>query len=557
MIKKQIREMQSVIAELQNSQANIKQVLSEIKLIEGKYLKKEITFPEYSQYIRKILAGRTKEEAIYAYNNYERALKNKLIKLNSEIFKIIYEDKSDESISFSPTKKKSAISLPSMSELEIGDVVISNAVEEKREEKRQETIEKIEKIYIEVPHPKKIPSTPAPIALSPLKRLAYAVTAEKKPWTDKENLFLGGFLSKEFFDYVFHGKESGIFGTTKILPSIFSYNEKEGDLKIERSDVLDPYLLEKQIKEIKNLISKKKPEVYKASTLGYMANITVRKISIYFIERYPEYFKKVYRSVRFANMKILANTYINIVFFVTLVSLLVSFPVAMVFFAMQGNLLLMALFKTIVTSLTITLSVFGIGMYLPNMTASTRRRSINTNLPFAIDHMSSVISAGVNPATMFKLISTSREYGEVSIELEKVVSYIEFFGYDIITALKAIALTTPSEAFKEFVDGFVSTIETGGDLKEFLSQKSSEALLNYRLERQKYVESLGTYSDIYTGVLIAAPLFFVTALSLVSVIGGDIGGMSVSSILNIGTYIAIPMLNMLFLVFLELNQPEI
>ena len=132
-----------------------------------------------------------------------------------------------------------------------------------------------------------------------------------------------------------------------------------------------------------------------------------------------------------------------------------------------------------------------------------------------------------------------------------------FFGYDILTAIKAVSLTTPSENFKEFLDGFVSTIETGGDLKSYLSQKSSEALLNYRLERQKYVESLSTYSDLYTGVLIAAPLFFVTALSLVSVLGGSIGGMSVNSIITLGTYLIIPALNLVFLIFLELNQPEI
>jgi large subunit ribosomal protein L7/L12 len=44
--------------------------------------------------------------------------------------------------------------------------------------------------------------------------------------------------------------------------------------------------------------------------------------------------------------------------------------------------------------------------------------------------MSSVISSGVNPSVMFKMISSSREYGEISYEIEKVINYIEFFGYD-------------------------------------------------------------------------------------------------------------------------------
>ena len=236
---------------------------------------------------------------------------------------------------------------------------------------------------------------------------------------------------------------------------------------------------------------------------------------------------------------------------------MISIPIFTVFFALQGNPIGIVFLRTILALVVVTNLTFWSGFYYPFMKAKSRRRSINTNLPFAIDHMSSVIAAGVNPSTMFKLISTSREYGEISIEIEKITNYVNFFGYDILTAIKAVALITPSEDFKEFLDGFVSAIETGGDLKAYLSQKSSEALLNYRLERQKYVESLSTYSDLYTGVLIAAPLFFVTALSLVSVLGGTIGGMSVNSIITLGTYLIIPGLNLLFLIFLELNQPEI
>jgi flagellar protein FlaJ len=186
-----------------------------------------------------------------------------------------------------------------------------------------------------------------------------------------------------------------------------------------------------------------------------------------------------------------------------------------------------------------------------------RRRSINTNLPFAINHMAAVSASGVAPVKMFKLISGSKEYGEVSAEIEKIVNYVEIFGYDIITALKAVAATTPSYQFKDFFEGMISTTQTGGDIKSYFSQKAEEAMLNYKLERQKYTETISTYSDIYTGILIAAPLFFVAALSLVSLLGGKIGGMDVNIIIVLGTYVIIPFLNIAFLTFLEITQPEI
>src|SRR3989338_10315390 len=121
---------------------------------------------------------------------------------------------------------------------------------------------------------------------------------------------------------------------------------------------------------------------------------------------------------------------------------------------------------TIVSTIFIANAVFWAGFYYPSLRTKSRRRSIKTNMPFAIDHMSSVIASGVSPATMFKLISSSMEYGEISAEIQKVNNYIEFFGYDILTALRAVALTTPAQEFKEFLEGFVSSVETGGDIKQ-------------------------------------------------------------------------------------------
>jgi len=579
MWKKRIQEMYKIIDELSSAQSNMMTVLGELKDIDDKFQRKKLSYNQYYSLKRKILRNKSKDEVISLYNNYVSSLKNQLLKINSQLVVLIHEDESYKNLVYdkSAKKPKRLTHLPPLSELEINEVDIAEAKEEVKKIKfkeirtKQESVEEVKHEFaetvqeqsIEIPLPEelKLEKPPSPAKLSFLKRLIYAVKAKEKPWAKDSDVKIGsGFFSKEFFAYLFKGKtkekQEDLFGQTKILPSILSY-EDSITKATTKTDVLNPTLLEKQIKELKKIISKKKPEVYQASTLGYVANLTVRKISIIAIEKYPEFFKKVYKSIRYAGLKILANTYINIIFFLTLFFGFISFPVLMTFFSLKGDLIAIAFLKTILGFFIISGFTFWLGFYYPNMKAKTRRRSINTNLPFAIDHMSSVIASGVSPATMFKLISTSREYGEISIEIEKVINYIDFFGYDILTALKAVALITPSDQFKEFIDGFVSTIETGGDLKQYLHQKSGEALLNYRLERQKYVESLGTYSDIYTGVLIAAPLFFVTSLSLVSVLGGTIGGMSVNTVITVGTYIVIPALNLLFLIFLEISQPEV
>jgi len=564
-IKTFIEEMNSVLEEIEEAKSNRRKVSIELAFLDKRYQKKELDYREYTDQCNSIMYGRTRIQISENYANYLGSLKKRISEINSKVFKTIYNDKCYENlvIGKDSNRDEKKISLPDLENL---DISAEEMQVEHIEIKEAKKAKQMRAPAIEPPRPEPLETieAPMPVKMSFFQRLAYAFSAKKKPWISaqgEESVLFGGFLSKEFLDYLFKGKEKEeLFSPTKVLPSILSYEEKSEEdnyLSVSKKDVLDPYILEKEIKEIKSLISRKRPDIYKASTLGYLANISVRKITIFFIEQYPEFFKTLYRDIRYANIRVLANTYINIVFFLTLISGISSLPVFTLIYSLQGNSILMVLLKTLFTSLFISALVFFGGSYYPTMKAKTRKRSINTNLPFAIDHMSSVIASGVSPATMFKLISNSREYGEISVEIDKVTNYVEFFGYDVLTALKAVSLTTPSDDFKEFIDGFVSTIETGGDLKEYLSQKSGEALLNYRLERQKYVEALSTYSDIYTGVLIAAPLFFVIALSLVSVIGGDIGGLSVSTIISFGTYIAIPLLNIMFLIFLEASQPEI
>ncbi|MBN1544350.1 type II secretion system F family protein [Candidatus Woesearchaeota archaeon] len=316
--------------------------------------------------------------------------------------------------------------------------------------------------------------------------------------------------------------------------------------------------LTKEATRIRSIMEKRKAlKIYQPSFFGSLANIAIKKISLFLLDQFPDFFKDLYHALRLANIKVLSNTYVNMMVLGVLSSTLMGLLLFGMFFSVTPLPLSQVFFRTLMMGLLTGLAAFA-GFYAyPYSKMKQRRRSINTNLPFAINHMAAVSSSGVAPVRMFRLISESREYGEVSVEIEKIVNYVDIFGYDILTALKAVAATTPSYHFKDFLEGMVSTTQTGGDIKAYFSQKAEEAMLNYTLERQKYTETISTYSDIYTGILIAAPLFFVAALSMVSLLGGKIGGMNVNVVIVIGTYVIIPFLNVSFLTFLELTQPEI
>lgn len=316
-------------------------------------------------------------------------------------------------------------------------------------------------------------------------------------------------------------------------------------------------VINEEAKKIKNILERRQtPNIYQPSFFGAVANIMIKKISFYLLDTFPEVFKALYNALRLANIRVLSNTYVNIMVLFVLLSSIIALPAS--FFLFTGKVPLDQLvLKTIGMTLLIAISTLIAFYAYPFMKIKERRRNINSNLPFVINHMAAVASSGVPPTRMFQLIADSTEYGEVSIEIAKIVEYIDLFGYDFLTALKSVAAISPSPSFKDFLEGLVSTIESGGDIKSYLSEKAEEAMLSYELERQKYLESISTYSDIYTGILIAAPLFFVTALSMVSMLGGAIGGMDVNTVIVVGTYIVVPLLNVGFIMFLTMTQPEV
>ncbi len=310
-----------------------------------------------------------------------------------------------------------------------------------------------------------------------------------------------------------------------------------------------------RIQDRRKKLVEEKPK--KVSWYVVFANRTMKPFTRFLVTHFPGFFKNLYDTLRFANINLLSNTYLNVmnlsailVFFVSLIGFTIFNSVLSPTFAQAfARGFLMSL-------LAVSVTVVGFISY-PHSKMNRRKVNIDSNMPFAINHMAAVVSSGVSPVKMFELISDSKEYGEIGVECTKIVDYVYVFGYDVSSALQSVSAITPSANFKEFIDGLLSNLHTGTDLKDYMKQKADESMTQYSLERQKYLETVSTYSDIYTGILVAAPLFFITALSLVSMLGGTIGGMDVTTVIGLGTYIVVPGLNVLFIIFLIMTQPQI
>lgn len=266
------------------------------------------------------------------------------------------------------------------------------------------------------------------------------------------------------------------------------------------------------------------------------------------VDRMPSISQPLFWKIHESGTRVLHRTYVSVALFTTIIVGVLS----AIFFLLYNPFY-------ILFSLPIAISVFGIYYWLPFIVASNRRRNVEVNLPFAIHHMAAIASSGVTPYVMFKILTDFTEYGEVSAEATKIIRHVDVFGQDILLAIKEVNAESPSRKFSEFLNGITSTIETGGDIREFLQLRAREAIFEYEIERKKYTEALATYADFFTVILVAAPLFLVAVLTIISMLGSGtkIMGFSPDVFMNYATYLVLPAVHLAFLGFLATSQPEV
>ncbi len=296
--------------------------------------------------------------------------------------------------------------------------------------------------------------------------------------------------------------------------------------------------------------------VYKIGLFGSIANIFCRALSSSVSKNYPDFYEKIRHSLRMSDMKVLARTYMSIVLFSSLLTFIVILAAGVLLNLFLFKATFIGFMASIAISIILSVCMFFILYLYPSLIVGGRRRLIKNDLPFAIMHMAAIAGSGAPPVTMFRLLLNSGEYKGLESEIKKIVNYVNLFGYDLSTALKTVAAATPSKRFKDVLSGIAATVESGGSLKSYLNSMAEDTMTTYRLERKKYVESLATYSDLYTGILIAAPLLFIVTLAIINILGGAVGGFSVGTLATFGTYLVIPVLNVGFILFLNIVQPE-
>ncbi|MDD1694231.1 MAG: type II secretion system F family protein, partial [Methanoregula sp.] len=155
---------------------------------------------------------------------------------------------------------------------------------------------------------------------------------------------------------------------------------------------------------------------------------------------------------------------------------------------------------------------FIIGMYagyallmrIPGIEKTNRAIKINLTLHNAVAYMYAMRKGGAQLMTIFQSLSERADiYGEVALEFRQIVRDADFFGYDVVTAIRHLSETTPSEKLKLFLEDLLSIIDGGGNMEEFLSMRVRMYQEEARFEQKQFLNILSLVAEGYVTLFVA------------------------------------------------------
>ncbi len=161
-------------------------------------------------------------------------------------------------------------------------------------------------------------------------------------------------------------------------------------------------------------------------------------------------------------------------------------------------------------------AILAILLETPVTIIRRRRRKINSMLTIAAGFFATMSSADIPIDIIMKDLGESRQYGEISREARIIWIRSELFGMDIISSIKESIHTSASQKFAEFLQGIVTSVNSGGDLKQYFISKANQYQGELSTLIKQNSNSMGILAESFVTVAVAFPLILLIIVGIVA-----------------------------------------
>lgn len=196
---------------------------------------------------------------------------------------------------------------------------------------------------------------------------------------------------------------------------------------------------------------------------------------------------------------------------------------------------------------------YAFQMFLPDIRIGQRAKQVEENLPYALNFMAAMSSAGVIPVKVFETLGKQPVYGMVAQQCSLVYRDTSLFNKDLLQALRRGSFRSPSKQFAEFLQGAITTVTSGGDLSVYFLAKSEHYAQENHRKHRAFIESMGVMAESYVVVAAAAPLFLIVILTVMLLLSET---EDPTLFLNAVVLLAMPIVHGMFIYILRTMKPE-
>ncbi len=212
----------------------------------------------------------------------------------------------------------------------------------------------------------------------------------------------------------------------------------------------------------------------------------------------------------------------------------------------ESHLYLFGILTAFLLFLLSFLTVFGLIYILPYFQADIRHACIDKSMLSSVTYMYALTKGGMSIYDVFRSLSGyTHIFGTCAEEVSYIVRDMDYLGKDFVTALKSAKERTPSEIFKDFIDGLI-LVSNSKAIVEYIKNKSEYYQGMAELANRNFLRRLDVLAEVYVTVLVAGPLFIMTTLIVLQLFRP-----ASAQILYVLIYAIIPLANLLFLVLLD------
>ncbi|MCL4335079.1 MAG: type II secretion system F family protein [Candidatus Thermoplasmatota archaeon] len=196
-----------------------------------------------------------------------------------------------------------------------------------------------------------------------------------------------------------------------------------------------------------------------------------------------------------------------------------------------------------------------VALNTPQSTANRRRKDIDSKLPMALAYIATMASADVPVETIMYELGKSYEYGEISKEAKAISASSRLFGNDIVSAMREESKYSPSLKFSEFLQGIISTVTSGGSLKDYFTLKAKQFQSELSTLLKANAESIGVLAESYVTVGVAFPLMLLVILGVFAALSSS--GASIAVFLYLIVLLVIPIITFGFTFLVSSTVKEV